>query len=131
MSTNNRPVRVLHIIDTLAGGGTERIVWDTVRLSDPQRVIYRVVTFFPDGYLGPFVYADRLRQAGAYGSRQKSEQRNDSFRTHPNTPAAPVTHRPLQRQTDPLRRMSQAIWKVVSRLLGKLPLSWKLRLGTA
>lgn len=61
------PVRVMHITDTLGGGGVERLIWDIVRLSDPLRVRYRVVAFFPDGYFGPFVYADRLRQLGAYG----------------------------------------------------------------
>ena len=58
--------RVLHIIDTLGGGGSERLVWDIVRLSDPARVQHRVVTIFPDGYLVPFVYADALRELGAY-----------------------------------------------------------------
>jgi glycosyltransferase involved in cell wall biosynthesis len=65
MSTT-RPLRVLHIIDTLGGGGSERLVWDIVRLSDPARVRHRVVTIFPDGYLVPFVYAEPLRELGAY-----------------------------------------------------------------
>jgi len=58
--------RVLHIIDTLGGGGSERLVWDIVRLSDPARVQHRVVTIFPDGHLVPFVYAEPLRELGAY-----------------------------------------------------------------
>ncbi len=57
---------MLHIIDTLGGGGSERLVWDIVRLSDPARVQHRVVTIFPDGYLVPFVYAEPLRELGAY-----------------------------------------------------------------
>lgn len=65
-STLEGPVRVLHFTDTLGGGGVERLVWDTVRLSDPGRITHRVVTYFPDGYFGPFVFADRLRRAGAY-----------------------------------------------------------------
>ncbi len=65
-STKTRPVRVLHIIDTLGGGGSERLLWDIVRLSDPARVQHRVVTIFPDGYLVPFVYAEPLRELGAY-----------------------------------------------------------------
>src|SRR6266545_1431852 len=65
-TTHSDSIRVLHISDTLGGGGIERLIWDLVRLSDPQRVTHRVVTFFPDGYFGPFVYADRLHRAGAY-----------------------------------------------------------------
>src|SRR5215217_312233 len=64
--SSTRPVRVLHIIDTLGGGGSERLVWDIVRLSDPARVQHMVVTIFPDGYLVPFVYAEPLRELGAY-----------------------------------------------------------------
>src|SRR5215217_6006612 len=70
-----RPVRVLHIIDTLGGGGSERLVWDIVRLSDPTRVEHRVVTIFPDGYLVPFVYAQPLRELGAYGKPQHAVAR--------------------------------------------------------
>jgi glycosyltransferase involved in cell wall biosynthesis len=43
------------------------MVWDLVRLSDPRRVQHRVVTFFPNGSPLPFVYAERLRELGAYG----------------------------------------------------------------
>jgi glycosyltransferase involved in cell wall biosynthesis len=63
------PVRVLHVTDTLGGGGTERLIMDIVRLSDPERVRHRVVTFFPDGHFGPFVYAEPLRALDAYGGR--------------------------------------------------------------
>src|ERR1051325_4567760 len=65
----SRPLRVLHIIDTLGGGGSERLVWDIVRLSDPARVRHRVVTIFREGYLVTPVYAEPLRQLGAYGSK--------------------------------------------------------------
>ena len=68
-STKTRPLRVLHIIDTLGGGGSERLVWDIVRLSEQTRVKHRVVTIFPPGYLAVPVYAEPLRQLGAYGSR--------------------------------------------------------------
>lgn len=61
---NRRPVRVLHIIDGLAGGGSEQWVYDIVRLSDGARTRHRVVTVHPD--LGRFVYADRLGALGAY-----------------------------------------------------------------
>lgn len=65
--SNKRPLRVLHIIDTLGGGGSERLIWDIVRLSDPTRVKHRVATIFSDGALVPFVYAEPLRELGAYG----------------------------------------------------------------
>lgn len=65
--SDKRPLRVLHIIDSLGGGGSERLIWDIVRLSDQTRVKHRVVTIFPDGYFGPFVYAEPLRELGAYG----------------------------------------------------------------
>ena len=64
MLSRTRPVRVLHIIDGLGGGGSERHVWEIVRLTDPQQVSHRVVTVFPDD--GTFVYAERLRRRGAY-----------------------------------------------------------------
>lgn len=64
LSRSTRPVRVLHIIDGLGGGGSERHVWELVRLSDPQQVTHAVVTVFPDD--GTYVYSERLRAAGAY-----------------------------------------------------------------
>jgi glycosyltransferase involved in cell wall biosynthesis len=65
---------VLHIIDTLGGGGSERLLWDIVRLSDPARVKHLVVTIFREGYMATPVYAEPLRQLGAYGT-----SRNDEF----------------------------------------------------
>jgi glycosyltransferase involved in cell wall biosynthesis len=68
---------VLHIIDGLGGGGSERHVWEIVRMSDPQQVSHRVVTVFPDD--GTFVYAERLRRAGAYlqeAARESDETAN-------------------------------------------------------
>ena len=61
---SRRPVRVLHIIDGLAGGGSEQWVYDIVRLSDGARTRHRVATVHPN--LGRFVYADRLGALGAY-----------------------------------------------------------------
>jgi glycosyltransferase involved in cell wall biosynthesis len=69
--SKTRPVRVLHIIDTLGGGGSERLVWDIVRLSDPARVQHRVVTIFREGYLAIPVYTEPLRELGAYGSSRR------------------------------------------------------------
>lgn len=72
--TTSRPVRVLHIIDGLAGGGSERLLLDTVRLSDPVRVTHRITTMYADGSreVGPFVYAEPLRAIGAWGGRSRT-----------------------------------------------------------
>src|SRR6266581_7475026 len=63
-------MRILHIIDGLGGGGSERWIWDIVRLADPQLARHRIVTLHPD--TGGFVYADRLRDSGAYRGRRHS-----------------------------------------------------------
>src|SRR5215470_17633126 len=81
-----RPLRVLHIIDTLGGGGSERLVWDIVRLSNPARVKHRVVTIFREGYLATPVYAEPLRQLGAYSRSDATAQRE-------NINAAPLRRR--------------------------------------
>ena len=67
-------VRVLHVIDGLAGGGSERWVYDIARLSDPTRVRHRVTTVHPD--LGRFVYAEKLRRLGAYGRPRRQGETN-------------------------------------------------------
>ncbi len=64
------PLRVLHLIDGLGGGGSERNVWDIVRLSKPNEVRFRVATILPDD--GSYVYAERLRQVGAFGLRNSA-----------------------------------------------------------
>jgi glycosyltransferase involved in cell wall biosynthesis len=61
-----RPVRVLHVTEDLIGGGSQRWIWDIVRLSNPRRTAHRVVAVQPD--LGRFVYGERLRQVGAFGT---------------------------------------------------------------
>src|SRR5436190_18247082 len=66
---NRGAVRVLHIIDGLGGGGSERWVYDIARLSDGARTCHRVVTVHPD--LGRFVYAERLGELGAYRGAQR------------------------------------------------------------
>src|SRR5882724_421899 len=62
-----RPLRVLHLIDGLSGGGSERLLWDTVRLSNSTQIRHFVVTTSPD-WFGDFYYADRFRAVGAYPS---------------------------------------------------------------
>src|SRR5215213_2104908 len=86
-----RPLRVLHIIDTLGGGGSERLVWDIVRLSDPARVEHRVVTIFRDGYLVPFVYAQPLRELGAYGKPQHTVAQTTAVSAKPSDEGSPRT----------------------------------------
>lgn len=61
---SSRPVRVLHLIDGLGGGGCERWLWDIVRLSDPKDFQHCVITIQQDS--GDYVYAERLRNAGVY-----------------------------------------------------------------
>lgn len=63
--TSARPVRVLHLINGLSGGGLERWLRDVVRLSDPAAVTHRVVVVYPD-LGGDPVYAEALAEAGAY-----------------------------------------------------------------
>ncbi len=60
---NSRPLRVLHLIDGLGGGGCERWLWDIVRLSG-ENIEHRIVTVHPDS--GDYVYAARLRAEGVY-----------------------------------------------------------------
>jgi glycosyltransferase involved in cell wall biosynthesis len=62
--TSSRPVRVLHLIDGLEGGGCQRWLWDIVRLSAPNAFEHFVLTTHPD--TGNYVYANQLRDAGAY-----------------------------------------------------------------
>lgn len=65
MMDGSRPVRVLHLIAELGGGGSERWLWDVVRLSLRRQFEHHVVTVYPN-YSGNFIYADRLRAIGAY-----------------------------------------------------------------
>lgn len=98
-----RPLRVLHTIDTLGGGGSERLIWDIVRLSDPARVKHRVVTIFPDGYLGPFVYAERLRELGAYS---ETRLRKRSLLTQEPLPVSSRRDEDLSAVTRVARRLN-------------------------
>jgi len=58
------PVRVLHLIDGLGSGGSERLVWDTVRLTKRDAAEYTVLTVVSESR--DFVYAPRMRAAGVY-----------------------------------------------------------------
>jgi glycosyltransferase involved in cell wall biosynthesis len=67
-----RPLRMLHIVDGLGGGGVESWLWDLVRLSDPHRIQHRIVTVLPEN--PDFVFAERLRQAGAYAGHSRRHE---------------------------------------------------------
>ena len=58
------PIRVLHIIDQLADGGAQQLVWDLVRFADRGAVQQQVVSIMLDR--GDFVYAHRMAEAGVY-----------------------------------------------------------------
>jgi glycosyltransferase involved in cell wall biosynthesis len=104
MTAQARPVRVLHLIAELGGGGSERWLWDVVRLSQPEQFEHAVVTIYPD-YSGNFVYADPLRESGAY------QETNEP-------PALGFLHRTIKRLRAQRHRLPE------SRLL-----SFPLRLG--
>jgi len=74
------PARVLHIIDGLEGGGSERLLADVVRLSE-GRIRHRVTTVYREGarQVGPFVHATPLRALGVYRERP----RGAPTRAHP------------------------------------------------
>jgi len=66
---DNAPIRVLHLIDRITGYGTTRLLWDIVRLTPSDKVKHLVITFSPDN--GKWIYADLLREKGAYGQVPK------------------------------------------------------------
>ncbi len=95
------PVKVLHVIDGLAGGGSERWVFETVRLAHPDRVRQRVTTVHPD--LRRFVYGDRLRAVGAYG-------RGAGAVKPPQDPQAPAATRTPLAGGGSLRPLLRPLW---------------------
>ena len=62
---NDSPIRVLHLIDRITGYGTTKLLWDIVRLTPSDKVKHLVITFSPNK--GKWLYADLLREKGAYG----------------------------------------------------------------
>lgn len=100
-----RPVRVLHVIDGLGGGGSERWIWDIVRLSDKDRTVYRVVPIHFDR--GRFVYAERLRAAGALGPR-KARSRRPERRIE--WPVTTTTRQTLAERSQTFRRVRISLW---------------------
>jgi glycosyltransferase involved in cell wall biosynthesis/uncharacterized membrane protein YbhN (UPF0104 family) len=69
----SRPLRVLNLIDGLSGGGSERVLCDTVRLTDSTQIRHFVSTASPE-WLGNFEYAAELRAAGVYINRPPGKQ---------------------------------------------------------
>lgn len=124
MMSNKRPLRVLHIIDTLGGGGSERLIWDIVRLSDQTRVKHRVVTIFSDGYPVPFVYAEPLRELGAYG-RQRLEPGTERAETEATASAARIQSTSSQPAVNPLRRLPPGVKKPIASLVNALFSRWR------
>lgn len=64
-----RPVRVLHTISGLGGGGLERWLADIIRMSRPTEVEHNVFVLYPDLGGSP-VYDDALRLLGALDAAQ-------------------------------------------------------------
>jgi L-malate glycosyltransferase len=118
-----RPLRVLHIIDSLGGGGSERLLWDIVRLSDPRRVKHRVVTIFPEGYPGAPVYAEPLRQLGAYrgATRADTPQRHVAPSTSSVTGVMKKSPRFVKRTLAPIWNFAFLIWQHLKRIAAHLP----------
>jgi glycosyltransferase involved in cell wall biosynthesis len=116
--TPDATVRVLHVSDHLSWGGTERLIWDIIRLSQDQ-INHRVVTFFPEGFFGPFVYADRLRSVGSYRIPPPSANGLKAPGVDAQLPAESVSASPPSDSNSLLR-------------LGfrKVPTGWKSALGS-
>ena len=112
----DRPIRVLHLIDWLGGGGSEQLIWEIVRLSDPARAIHRVATVHPHAH--NYVFANRFARVGAYDL--------PSVSTAAEPAAAPFGHsgraRGLGNRTVELIR---SLHKLSAPVLHSLPVRWK------
>lgn len=106
------PLRVLHLIDGLGGGGSERWVWDIVRLSQPTLCKHFVITVYPDNT--QCVYSEPLRSRGAYGQPRHSPILEWLERVVRKLAPIPYVW--------PLRKVLSAMW----RLLNALSLTWYL-----
>jgi glycosyltransferase involved in cell wall biosynthesis len=96
------PIRVLHLIDGLSWGGSQRWVWDIVRLSDPDRFRHHIVTISPDS--GDYVYVDRLEAAGVYRNVVESS----SLRLLRKA----ILHRFIRYRLIPLRKLLSLAWLI-------------------
>lgn len=107
------PIRVLHLLDRLHGGGVENQLWDIVRLTSSEKVKHLVVTFSPDK--GKWVYADLLRQKGAY--HQSTKKRSLKIDPEPEGNLA-KSQKPLMGDSSPEKlrlflRGCVALWRVI------------------
>lgn len=109
---NARPVRVLHLIDGLEGGGCQRWLWDIVRLSAPDAFEHYVLTTHPD--TGNYVYAAQFRTKGAY--HQSASPRVLSFFWRN------CQYSLENRQSIAVQKLSTLLWRIGSFALT----SWEL-----
>jgi glycosyltransferase involved in cell wall biosynthesis len=114
----SRPVRVLHLIAELGGGGSERWLWDVVRLSPPEQFEHTVATIYPD-YSGNFIYADPLRASGAYQETSATPEPNFLHKTIKGLRAqrARLTAIPLMSLALRLGANGLATWRVLKVLM--------------
>lgn len=96
------PIRVLHLIDGLSWGGSQRWVWDIVRLSDTDRFRHYIVTICPDS--GDYVYADRLEAAGVYRNVVESRALRLLRKA--------ILHRFIRYRLVPLRKVLSLAWLI-------------------
>ncbi len=90
------------MIDGLSWGGSQRWVWDLVRLSSPPAYKHWVIAIFPDS--GDFVYAKPLEEVGVYGNwREPSILR--WIRSAINQPV-------FQSKLVPVRKLLSLLWLV-------------------
>lgn len=94
------PIRVLHLIDGLGRGGSERWVWDIVRLSPAEHLTHRVVPIVPDK--GDYVYGAKLQGAGVYSDCQNSPILGFFRKT--------INRKSLRARLGPIRRMLGHGW---------------------
>jgi glycosyltransferase involved in cell wall biosynthesis len=99
-----RPIRVLHLIDGLEGGGCQRWLWDIVRLSAPDAFEHYVLTTHPD--TGAYVYAARLRAKGAYHQAASPRLLRSFWRNG--------EHSMDKRKSIVVRKLSTLLWRIGS-----------------
>lgn len=107
------PVCVLHLTDRLHGGGVEKWLWEIVRLTQPDKVKHFVITFSPDK--GNWVYADLLREKGAYRQfpKQRSLQTDHKSKVALAKSLRPIIGHTLRGKVRFLIRCLRALWSIL------------------
>ncbi len=100
--SDSAPIRVLHLIDELGWGGSQRWIWDIVRLSSPERFSHRVVAIMPDK--GEYVYAERLQGVGVYSSYRQSPLLSFLRRA--------MNRKPVRTLSAPIRKFLALAWHI-------------------